>query len=152
VYGKHAHLIIIEDPIDPNGASSQAEILAAIAWMGSTLSQRKVNKAVTPTVLVMQRLATNDPAGHLLEKKKPIRHICLPAILSENVRSEECRANYHKVIVLASHPIVEITGTLILYLLDQNRIGADVIAEAKTDLVGDGFAGQYQRVPYRKGD
>lgn len=70
IIGKHAHLIFIDDPIDPKGAKSQAEIIAANSWMDGTLSQRKVNKAVTATILVMQRLATNDPTGHLLGKKK----------------------------------------------------------------------------------
>jgi predicted phage terminase large subunit-like protein len=39
----------------------------------------------------------------------------------------------------------------VVYLLDKNRINPDVLAEAKTDLGGDGFAGQYQQVPVQEG-
>ena len=37
--------------------------------MDETISTRKVNKAVTPTILIMQRLHQDDPTGHLLKKK-----------------------------------------------------------------------------------
>lgn len=79
VTGFHGHINIVDDPIDPNRAASPAELKAANHWMDNTLPFRKVDKNVTVTVLVMQRLHQNDPTGHLLSMKpKTIRHICLP--------------------------------------------------------------------------
>jgi hypothetical protein len=152
IIGKHAHLIIIDDPIDPKGAKSQAEILAANSWMGGTLSQRKVDKAVTPTILVMQRLATNDPTGNLLSKKKEkIKHICLPAVLSANVKPPEHKEFYRPVTLPYEHPLVKRIGSPVIYLLDPDRIGPDVLVEAMIDLGSDGYAGQFDQTPVQEG-
>lgn len=79
VTGYHGHINIVDDPIDPNRAASPAELKAANHWMDNTLPFRKVDKKVTMTILVMQRLHQNDPTGHLLATKpKTIKHICLP--------------------------------------------------------------------------
>lgn len=152
IIGKHAHLIFIDDPIDPKGAKSQAEILSANIWMDGTLSQRKIDKAVTPTILVMQRLATNDPTGHLLsKKKKTVRWICLPAVRSDNVRPAELKGRYTPVKIPLDHKLVEKTGAMTVYLLDPRRIGPDVLAEQIVDLGSDGYAGQYDQTPNQEG-
>src|SRR5690606_26098698 len=93
--GFHAHIILVDDPIDPNRVMSDIEVRKANHWMDTTLPFRKVDKNVTATVLVMQRLHQDDPTGHWLklagiEKdqrghwkypdklKTKIKHICLP--------------------------------------------------------------------------
>ncbi len=83
--GFHGHINIVDDPIDPTRAISDAEIKKANHWMDNTLPFRKVNKRVTVTILIMQRLSENDPTGHWLKtkkkkkgKKRKIKHICLP--------------------------------------------------------------------------
>lgn len=53
--GLHGHALIIDDPIDPETAESEAEIARATRWMTTTLPSRVVNRAVVPTILVMQR-------------------------------------------------------------------------------------------------
>lgn len=152
IIGKHAHLIFIDDPIDPKGAKSQAEIIAANSWMDGTLSQRKVNKAVTATILVMQRLATNDPTGHLLSKKKQkVKHICLPAVASENVKPAELIEKYTPVTIPLDHALVKRIGTPNIRLLDPTRINAEVLAEQIIDLGSDGYAGQYDQTPVNEG-
>lgn len=78
VMGMHAHLIVIDDPLDPNEAVSELDLAAANRWIKETLSSRKVDKAVTPMVLVMQRLHQDDPTALFLAKKN-VRHICIPA-------------------------------------------------------------------------
>jgi len=79
VAGFHGHINIIDDPIDPMRAISEAELKKANHWMDNTLPFRKVDKRVTPTILIMQRLHQDDPTGHLLkEKATEIKHICLP--------------------------------------------------------------------------
>lgn len=113
VTGFHAHLILVDDPIDPNRVMSDTEVKKANHWMDSTLPFRKVDKKVTATVLVMQRLHQDDPTGHLLKmagikkdpkgnwsypKTKPlVRHICLPGEIknyAKNVHPPELKEKY----------------------------------------------------------
>lgn len=134
VTGVHAHVITIDDPLNPKQAASAVERESANNWMDKTLSMRKVDKSLTPTILVMQRLATDDPTGHLLSKKKVnVRHVCLPAELSSNVKPAELSKRY-------------ING-----LLDPLRLGREVLTEARMDLGGDAYAGQMAQTPVQEG-
>ncbi len=77
--GFHGHINIVDDPIDPNRAISDVEVKKANHWMDNTLPFRKVDKSITPTILIMQRLHQDDPTGHLLDlKADKIKHICIP--------------------------------------------------------------------------
>jgi predicted phage terminase large subunit-like protein len=87
VTGFHGHFILVDDPIDPLKVLSGKEVEKANFWIDNTLPFRKVNKAVTPIIMIMQRLHQNDPTGHLLAtdkervkngKESKIRHICIP--------------------------------------------------------------------------
>lgn len=134
VTGVHAHVITIDDPLNPKQAASAVERESANNWMDKTLSMRKVDKSLTPTILVMQRLATDDPTGHLLSKKKVnVRHVCLPAELSSNVKPEELKEKYRN------------------GLLDPSRLGREVLTEARIDLGGDAYAGQMGQTPVQEG-
>ena len=134
VTGVHGHIITIDDPINPKQVASQPAIDEANNWMDKTLSTRKVNKEVTVTILVMQRLATEDPTGHLLNKGKVnVRHICLPAELSDNVKPEKYKAIYQD------------------GLLSPLRLSRASLNEAKTDLGGDAYAGQFAQSPVKEG-
>lgn len=129
ITGFHAHVIINDDPVNPKQAESEPMRIQANEHT-KTLSSRKVNKANTPTVTIMQRLHEEDVTGYLLKKKGDnIRHICLPAEDCENVKPAELRKYY-------------ING-----LLDPNRLGRSVLDEAKTDLGSRGYAGQYSQAP-----
>lgn len=130
ITGFHAHLIIGDDPINPKSAASEAERLTANSFMDTTLSTRKVNKSVTITWLVMQRLHEEDPTGNWLKKKdKKIIHYCLPGELSNDVRPVELKERY-------------VDG-----LLDPIRLTRENLAEQKIDLGSYGFAGQIQQRP-----
>jgi hypothetical protein len=77
VTGKHAHVIINDDPQNPKQADSEPLRLQAEEFT-KTLSTRKVDKRNTPTITIMQRLHEDDVTGYLLKKKADkIRHICL---------------------------------------------------------------------------
>lgn len=88
VTGFHGHVLIVDDPIDPQRAISDTEVKKANHWMDNTLPFRKVNKSVTPTILIMQRLHQNDPTGHWLHTRqvenqkqgtlRKLKHICIP--------------------------------------------------------------------------
>lgn len=128
--GIHAHMIIVDDPLNPKEATSEADRTAANKHITQTLSTRKVDKKVTVTIMIMQRLHDNDPTGYMLSKKKEkIKHVCLPAEVSAHVKPEELKSNY-------------VDG-----LLDPVRMDAEVLKEAKNDLGSYGYAGQFKQQP-----
>ena len=134
VTGFHAHLIIVDDPLNPKGASSDADRITANNFMDVTLSTRKVNKSVTPTILVMQRLHDLDCTGNWLSKKgKNFKHICLPGELSKDVKPIELKEKY-------------IDG-----LLDVVRLDRSVLNELKVNLGSYGYAGQIMQIPTPEG-
>lgn len=129
--GFHAHLIIVDDPLNAKEEASEAALLTANSFMDTTLSTRKIDKAVTVIMLIMQRLNENDPSGNWLNKKgKKLKHIRLPAINNgDNVHPPEVADNY-------------IDG-----LLDPLRLSQEILDENKIDLGEYGFAGQMQQDP-----
>ena len=133
VTGFHGHINIVDDPLDPRRAVSEAELKAANHWMDNTLPMRKADKKVTVTILIMQRLAQNDPTGHLLEKKKKnVKWICLPGEIwnyADKVRPPELIDNY-------------VDG-----MLDPIRMDRGVLEEMEADLGQYGFAGQVGQHP-----
>ena len=130
VTGFHAHLIIVDDPLNPKGASSEADRTTANDFMDVTLSTRKVSKSVTPTILVMQRLHTKDCTGNWLDKEgKKLKHISLPGRLSKDVKPIELKDRY-------------ING-----LLDTQRLKETDLEELQINLGSYGFAGQIMQIP-----
>lgn len=92
IIGKHFHLHIVDDPLEADPSENDKQV--ANEWLFTRLSTRKVNKDITPLILIMQRLAEDDCTAMLLSKKKrKIKHICLPAELTEST-SEEYRQFY----------------------------------------------------------
>lgn len=136
VTGMHAHIIIVDDPLNPKQASSDAELKTANDWLTKTLSTRKVDKMLTPTILIMQRLHDNDCTGCLLEKvgrKKHdlYKHICLPCDDSWPISPEEVKSFYRE------------NGGL----LDPKRLDRSVLEEARLTLGSFAFAGQFGQQP-----
>lgn len=132
--GVHAHIITIDDPLNPKEAISETGLENAIKFFDDTISTRKVDKRVTPLILIMQRLHVKDPTGHLLEKKKSaIRHICLPGTIGENVHPKEYKSIYKN------------------GFLDPVRLGQPQLAELKIDLGAYNYAGQIDQQPVPAG-
>lgn len=130
ITGIHAHLIIVDDPLNPKQAASDIECATANRLIDTTLSTRKVDKAVTHTVLVMQRLSENDPTAHLLAKKgKRIKHIKLPAEVRDGVLPMELEDQY-------------VNG-----LLDPVRLSEQILADQRIDLGSFAYAGQFSQKP-----
>lgn len=110
VTGMHGHIIGIDDPTDPREATSEVELKNANDWIRHTLSQRKVNQAKTPTILIMQRLHQDDSTAYMINESKeaqriailsgdkdaPLRlkHICLPAEKSKDIKPKFLRKYY----------------------------------------------------------
>ena len=58
------------DPINPKDIDSRSAITnITTKFFARTLPTREVDKAVTPLILIMQRLGIQDPTAYLIEKK-----------------------------------------------------------------------------------
>ncbi|SHJ05600.1 phage uncharacterized protein (putative large terminase), C-terminal domain-containing protein [Cruoricaptor ignavus] len=131
ITGKHAHIIINDDPQNPKQAESEAHRKQAVEHT-KTLASRKVDKAVTVTVTVMQRLHTKDVSGYLLDKKgEHLKHIKLPAEITEHTKPipAHLEKNYQN------------------GLLDPIRLNTSAIEEAKIDLGTRAYNGQFLQNP-----
>lgn len=131
---KHADILKVDDPLNPKQATSKVELLNANNFFDKTLPTRKVDKEVTPTYLIMQRLAVNDPTGHLIAKKgEKIFHVCLPGTASSIVKPAALLSKY-------------ING-----YLDPIRLSQSALADLKIDLGSAGYAGQIDQRPAPEG-
>lgn len=129
ITGYHAHVIINDDPVNPKQANSDQMRITANEHT-KTLSSRKVNKANTPTITIMQRLHEKDVTGYLLDKKADkIKHICLPAEVSDKVSPPELKERY-------------VDG-----LLDPVRLNRDMLSEQLIDLGSIQYACQMKQSP-----
>jgi predicted phage terminase large subunit-like protein len=77
--------IIIDDPIKPEDAYSETKLKAANRKLVTTVKSRRANPE-TPIILIMQRIAKNDPAGFIeagnLDGEWTF--IKIPAVLTES--------------------------------------------------------------------
>lgn len=131
IIGRHAHIHIVDDPINPKGIRSEVELRVANEWMTETLPSRCVSQAVTPQVLIMQRLGLDDPTGIRLERKfgVPVRHICLPAELSDQVKPPILKNKYKE------------------GLLDPIRLPKVILETKRAELGNYGYSGQFEQLP-----
>ena len=132
--GFHAHFLIVDDPIDPKKAVSALELKTAADFMTNVLPSRKVDKAVSVTFLIMQRLHQDDPTGILLKRAKQdggtrLKHLCLPAEATEDIQPPGLRQHY-------------VDG-----LMDPVRLPRAVLNEFKKTMTAYGYAGQFLQSP-----
>jgi len=80
-----AGAIIIDDPLKPDDANSDAKRNAVNERYNSTIRSR-VNDRETPIIVIMQRLHEEDLSGFLLNggSGEVWDHLCLPALDEEN--------------------------------------------------------------------
>ncbi|MHA1344962.1 MAG: phage terminase large subunit [Candidatus Heimdallarchaeaceae archaeon] len=139
--GFHAHFLIADDLLNPLEAASEVGLKNANSHLRDTLSTRKVDKDVTVTVLIMQRLHEDDPTAMTLNQKKAkVRHINLPAEITlgkkMTVRPRSLKRKYKK------DP--DKKGT---QLLDPIRLNRSVLDEALDKLLEYSYAGQFLQSP-----
>jgi len=132
VTGSHGHVIIVDDPLNPQEALSDAEREKANYFINTTLSTRKVDKRTTPMIVVQQRLHVDDPAGMLLQRDG-VKHINLPGRLTDHVTPEDWQEHY-------------ING-----LLDPERLDEQTLERLFVELGSYGFAGQIMQEPTPEG-
>jgi len=81
--GRGADVIIIDDPLKPEEALSQAQRQAANEWYDHTLYSRLNDKLSGTIVLIMHRLHEDDLAGHVMAQED-WEVVRLPAIAEED--------------------------------------------------------------------
>jgi len=127
--GLHAHFIIIDDPVNPKQSLSDLDRASANRWMDQTLSTRKVDKKVTVTILIMQRLHKDDPTGNMVQKSTKLKHIILPANTEYEIKPPSLKKFYKN------------------GLMDPIRLDNTVLKENKKKLLSYGYAGQFGQSP-----
>jgi predicted phage terminase large subunit-like protein len=133
--GRGADLIIIDDPLKPEEALSEAQRQAANEWFDHTLYSRLNDKRSGAIVLIMHRLHEDDLAGHVLAQEE-WELLRLPAL----AEADECHAldNFW-----GPEPIVRPRGAA----LQPAREGAAVLSRIRRTIGEYNFAGQYQQAP-----
>lgn len=144
--GFHADFILIDDPIDPKKVLSQVSLTTAREFMTNVIPSRKVNKAVTVTMLVMQRLGVGDPTDVMLSEAKkegaaPIRYLCLPSDLDRGMDGAWVDAEVSP---------RELAKRYVNGMMDPYRLGEDVLREYRAR-GAHYFATQFRQRPYTKG-
>jgi len=141
VTGFHGHFLIIDDPIDPHGVISKPVLDTANRFTTETLATRKIDKAITVTILVMQRLHQSDPAAEMLKRGKTgggdVWHINLPAEIlegrEEDVRPQDYLSHYQD------------------GLLDPARLPREVLKQMEINMGPFAYAGQMLQTPVPRG-
>jgi predicted phage terminase large subunit-like protein len=133
--GVHAHQKILDDLIDPTSAESEADREQALNHL-KAMSSRNIDRAVTVTILIMQRLHEEDPTGVMLDQGG-VKHICLPATDTGNIQPPELAKFYHS----------DLFGEDTTTYLDYERIGPKALEEARIKLGSYGYAGQMDQRP-----
>lgn len=76
--GKRGHVILWDDPSNPEQANSAVELETAKRVFKETLPSRMVNPKTSAIVIVMQRLNANDVSGYILDNDFGYEHLMLP--------------------------------------------------------------------------
>lgn len=145
--GKHAHVVIIDDPIDPKKVLSEAERKTAADFMTKVIPTRRMRGAqgdVCVTILIMQRLGLQDPTDVMLETARhegaaPLRHICLPAELTDAVSPPELRGFYEGLNIDG--------GCAADHVMDPIRFSRKVLNEQRAILGEWAYGGQFLQAP-----
>lgn len=131
--GTHGDTVIVDDPLNPEEAYSDAKRDRANRYFDQTLSTRLTDKRSGVFVIVMQRLHQKDLTGHVLEQDTWV-HVVLPAV---------AEADEAHVFPRSGRVVTRATGEL----LWPEREGETEITAVKARLGSYGFAGQYQQRP-----
>lgn len=134
--GRGGHIVVIDDPIKPDDAYSEAGRKAVIEWYTKVVSSRLNNKARGSVILVMQRVHEGDLAGHLLEAGG-WDHLNLPAVAEEDEEIPIGGGRVHRRSV----------GDL----LHPERDSREVLEHLKSEMGPSAFSAQYQQAPVPAG-
>jgi predicted phage terminase large subunit-like protein len=134
--GRGGNIVIIDDPIKPQDAYSEAVRESTKQWYANTLLSRLDDKTEDAIVVVMQRLHLGDLVGHLLEQGG-WTHLNLPAIAESE----------HRILLSPTRDHLRRPGEL----LHPEREPQAVLDELKRSMGSLDFAAQYQQQPIAEG-
>jgi len=80
ISGRGADIIIIDDPISPSRAQDDEQRKAVNTWFDSEVQQRLNNRSLGAIVLVMQRVHSDDLAGHISNFHEEYEKLVLPVV------------------------------------------------------------------------
>src|SRR5438445_1642624 len=133
--GRGADIILIDDPLKPEEALSEAQRNAANEWFDHTLYSRLNDKQHGAIVIIMQRLHEDDLVGHVLAQE-PWEVVRFPAIAEadevheiETIWGPQCFARRQ------GEP------------LHPEREPLDTLTRIRRTVGEYNFAGQYQQTP-----
>jgi predicted phage terminase large subunit-like protein len=133
--GRGADIIVIDDPLKPDEALSDAQRKAANEWYDHTLYSRLNDKRRGAIVIVMQRLHEDDLVGHVLAQE-PWEIVRFPAIAeADEVHEVET--------ILETRRFTRRRGEA----LHLDREPLDILDHIRRTIGEYNFAGQYQQSP-----
>src|SRR5882757_2804652 len=133
--GRGADIIIIDDPLKPEEALSDAQRKAANEWYDHTLYSRQNDKRRGAIVIIMQRLHEDDLVGHVLGQEQ-WEILSFPAIAEKD---EEHRIET----ILGPRRFTRRRGEA----LHPDREPLEVLDRIRRTIGEYNFAGQYQQSP-----
>ena len=133
--GRGGDIIIIDDPLKPDGAMSDAERQKANDWFDHTVMSRLNDKKTGAIVIIMQRLHQDDLVGHVLDQAD-WSLLSLPAIA-------EVEEHFVFNTIFGEQKIIRKVDDL----LHPAREPLTVLNKVRVTLGEYNFAGQYQQLP-----
>lgn len=82
VTGQHCDTMLVDDPLDPQGAASTVELDAVTEWWNGTMQTRFRNHKKSARVLIMQRLHERDLTREFIRAGAEV--LCLPMRFEKN--------------------------------------------------------------------
>jgi len=137
ITGRGGDIIIIDDPLKPDDATSEARRTAVNDWYGSTLLSRLNQKKDGAIVIVTQRLHIDDLVGHVTQYDDGWTVLNLPAIAEEDQVIQVGNKSYHH----------RLKGAL----LHPEREDQAILDELKINIGSEAFEAQYQQQPVPPG-
>lgn len=135
ITGRGGRYKIMDDPIDPEGGYSRAEIEAANRYIDQTWSSRNDDPKNTRELLVMQRVHVEDPTGHILKTNDGSwTHLKVP---------QEAPKKTIVIFPITGKELVREKGSLI----HESRFGHKENEDAKIRLGTYGYSAQQQQEP-----
>src|SRR5882724_6136379 len=133
--GRGADIILIDDPLKPEEALSEAQRQATNDWFDHTLYSRLNDKRGGAIVIVMQRLHEDDLVGHVLGQE-PWEVVRFPAV----AEADEAHAIET---VWGPHAFTRRYGEA----LHPDREPVEILERIRRTIGEYNFAGQYQQSP-----
>ena len=135
ITGRGADIIIIDDPLKPEEALSEAQRKSVNEWYDNTLFSRQNDKTRGCLILIMQRLHEDDLVGHILEQED-WKVVSFPAIAE---RDEEQVIDTP----VATRRVTRRAGDA----LHLDREPPETLARIRQTIGEYNFANQYQQAP-----